>query len=266
MIVPKSRTFIPARLSDNPLLLATGYGATLQALPEPLRSQMLYGDFTAGVGSDPYQIIPRAWVEAANARWAAANGTDHGPQSGLGVDVARGGSDQTVISPRHGTWFAPLLTYPGSATPDGKSVATLVLAAAQGQPLVQVDVIGVGGSVYDHLRPSMAHVTGVNVGRKSTARDKSGKLGFVNLRAQLWWQMREALDPLTGQDLALPPDRELLADLCAPRWRLQSNGIIVESKDDLRKRLGRSPDKADAVILAQMAPALPVDYGEESLY
>src|SRR5262249_58022080 len=51
-IRPKSRTFIPARLLDNPYLMATGYGATLQALPEPLRSQLLYGDFSIGRPDD----------------------------------------------------------------------------------------------------------------------------------------------------------------------------------------------------------------------
>jgi hypothetical protein len=68
----------------------------------------------------------------------------------------------------------------------------------------------------------------------------------------LWWLFREALDPQTGDDLALPPDQELLADLCAPVWTLRSNGIQVESKQDLLKRLDRSPDRADAVILATM--------------
>lgn len=58
IITPKSRTFIPARLTDNPYYMASGYMATLQSLPEPLRSQMLYGDFAAGVEDDPWQVIP----------------------------------------------------------------------------------------------------------------------------------------------------------------------------------------------------------------
>jgi hypothetical protein len=60
-----SRTFIPSRVSDNPYLMGTGYMTQLQSLPEPLRSQMLYGDFKAGVQDDPWQVIPTAWVEAA---------------------------------------------------------------------------------------------------------------------------------------------------------------------------------------------------------
>jgi hypothetical protein len=61
----------------------------------------------------------------------------------------------------------------------------------------------------------------VIVSEGSSASDKSGRLGFVNLRAEIMWKFREALDPATGQDIALPDDRELLADLTAPRWELK---------------------------------------------
>jgi hypothetical protein len=63
IITPRSRTFIPARVTDNPHLYGTGYMAQLQALPEPLRSQMLNGDFHAGMEDDPWQVIPTAWIE-----------------------------------------------------------------------------------------------------------------------------------------------------------------------------------------------------------
>ena len=57
-LTPQSRTFIPSRISDNPYLLGTGYMTQLQAMPEPLRSQMLYGDFQAGRGEDPWRVCP----------------------------------------------------------------------------------------------------------------------------------------------------------------------------------------------------------------
>ena len=74
----------------------------------------------------------------------------------------------------------------------------------------------------------------------------------------MWWKMREALDPAYGAGLMLPPDRELKADLCAPRWKLTNAGIQVEGKSthtrdgfgDLKKRLGRSPDKGDSCVYA----------------
>jgi hypothetical protein len=61
---------------------------------------------------------------------------------------------------------------------------------------------------------------------------------------------REALEPNLGEPVALPVDAELLADLAAPTWKLTPRGIQLESKEDVKKRIGRSPDKGDAVINA----------------
>ena len=84
----------------------------------------------------------------------------------------------------------------------------------------------------------------------SVARTRDGLLTFANMRSQLWWQFREALDPVQGDRLAPPPDRRLAAQLAAPTWKLRGNAIVIESKDAIRKRLGTSTDDADAVILA----------------
>ena len=90
----------------------------------------------------------------------------------------------------------------------------------------------------------------MNGAEKSIARDRSGQLHFRNKRAEWHWKLREALDPSSGDDLALPPDRELRADLIAPRWKLTVQGIQIEEKDDIKARLGRSPDSGEAVIYA----------------
>jgi hypothetical protein len=244
---PKSRTFIPACLADNAYLRDTDYAMVLQNTPEPLRSQLLYGSFTAGMVDNPWQVIPTEWVKVAQARWTPE---PPGPMTHLGVDVARGGNDQTVLAPRHLRWYAPLLKYPGSTTPDGQRAAGLVLAAcAVGAPQVNVDVIGVGSSVYDQLAGKLP-VAGVNFGAGTAATDRSGHIAMRNVRAAAYWGMREALDPVTGLGLALPPDSELLADLTAPRWSLSGGALTVESKEDIVKRLGRSPDCGDAVVLA----------------
>jgi hypothetical protein len=255
-VTPRSRTFIPAKVQDNPYLVEAGYVARLQALPEPLRSKMLYGDFTRGREDDPYQVIPSEWVRLAQERWKAAPRPDL-PMTAMGVDVARGGDDKTVLAMRHGAWFDELRSYPGTSTPDGPAVAALVLANRRGKAIINVDVVGVGTSVYDHLKGATDGVVTINGAERSEATDRSGELRFVNLRAELWWRAREALDPAGGEDLCLPPDRELLADLCAPRWRLAARGIQVEAKEDLSKRIGRSPDKGDAVVYALGTKAMP---------
>lgn len=258
-IVPKSRTFIPARLADNPYLLNTGYGATLQAMPEPLRSQMLYGDFGAGLDDDPWQVIPTAWVRAAQARWTPDQ--PEGPMTAVGVDVARGGKDATVLARRWGSWFAEMEQHPGSATPDGRAGAALVCRALTAGGYANIDGIGVGASVYDHCAGQGAEVYSIIFSAAPWGMDRTGRLRFANLRAYAYWSLREALDPDTGDGIALPPDRELLADLCAPRWAMRTNGVLVEPKDDVKQRLGRSPDCGDAVVLAALAALVP--YGGE---
>ncbi len=251
IIRPLSRTFIPSRITDNPYLLGTGYMSTLQALPEPLRSQMLKGDFTAGIEDDPWQVIPTTWVEAAMARWKMPNKL--APMDSVGVDVARGGKDKTVIARRHGMWFDRPDDHPGSATPNGPATAGLVVAAMRNFAVVHIDVIGVGASPYDYLNdmPGVQAV-GVNVSESPTRTDRSGHLTFKNQRTQLWWLMREALDPVNNTGIALPPDSRLLADLCAPKWKLMGREIYVESRDEIIKRIGRSPDYASAYLLALM--------------
>lgn len=250
IIKPMSRTFIPSRVSDNPYLMGTGYMAQLQSLPEPLRSQMLYGDFSAGVEDDPWQVIPTAWVEAAQARWQRP--TKLAPMDALGVDVARGGRDQTIIARRHGMWFDVPLVYPGHQTPDGPTVAGLVLAAKRDDAVAHIDVIGVGSAPYDFLREARQQVEGVNVAEAARSTDKSGRLRFRNLRSELWWRMREALDPANNTGITLPPDKALLADLCAPTWSMQGSTLTVASREQIMDKIGRSPDYGSAYVLALM--------------
>jgi hypothetical protein len=250
LITPQSRTFIPSRVTDNPHLMGTNYMTQLQALPEPLRSQMLYGDFQAGMEDDAMQVVPTAWVEAAMARWQPK---DVKPEMDcMGVDVARGGKDNTIMARRHGWWFDEPIVYQGATTPDGPSVAGKVVAALRDSAPIAIDVIGVGSSPYDFLRELRVQVLGVNVSEKSGATDQSGRMRFSNMRSQLWWQFRELLDPSNNKGVALPPDQQLKADLCAPTWRVQSNAIYIESREDIVKRIHRSPDWASAYVLAAL--------------
>lgn len=259
ILKPQSRTFIPSRVSDNKYLMGTGYLAQLQALPEPLRSQMLYGDFQAGVRDDEWQIIPTAWVQAAMDRWSA-DGRDTFLSS-LGVDVARGGRDKFVIAKRYDNWIGPLLKYPGKDTPDGQFVLGLVQKALFDEPevhraIVNIDATGVGTSPTDLARAEGLRVNAVIFGAGTSARDRAGLMRMRNVRAWLWWHLRDALDPDRGDDLALPPDPELLADLTSARWKPTMSGVQVEDKEEIIKRIGRSPDCGEAVVLAcyPMAP------------
>jgi hypothetical protein len=269
LVEPMSRTFIPAKVEDNPYYMDTGYKRILQALPEPLRSQMLKGDFSAGRKDDAFQVIPSEWVEIAQKRWQPRD--DKGDMSSIGVDVARGGEDQTVIARRHGLWWDELLEYPGTETPNGPVVAGLVVSCIRDAAPAHVDGIGVGASVYDHLEGLGVHTVNVISSRRTDKYDNTGMFQFINLRSALWWLFRELLDPKNNNGIALPPGRELKTELCAPRFRIRSGKIQIESKDkkaefSMWERLGRSPDRADTVIYASISTEKRIDEYDEHEY
>src|SRR4051812_23111919 len=131
ILYPQSRTFIPAKLADNAFLSSDpAYRARLQALPEPLRSQLLYGDHSIGLKDDEWQVIPSAWVRAAQVRWTPERPTIEkdgqptpAPCDQIGGDVAQGGADNTVLVRRYGSWFAEPEVHPGKSVPDADANA-----------------------------------------------------------------------------------------------------------------------------------------------
>jgi hypothetical protein len=114
---------------------------------------------------------------------------------------------------------------------------------------INIDVSGIGSSAYDHLKPMYKNVVPFNPAEGSEYRDKSRKLKMRNKRAEMYWRMRDALDPNGGEDLALPPDTELLADLCSAKYEVTSAGVKVEDKEEIKARIGRSPDIGEAVMM-----------------
>lgn len=206
------------------------------------------GEFAA---SDSESIvIPLAWVEAANRRWqewADAGSVTDGPMSAVGVDVGRGG-DRTVLAPRWGQLVPELRR---SDRADTMNTVGLVTGILERGGKAIVDVIGIGAGVVDRLTELGNSVEGFNAGERTGNRDASGELGFINKRSAAWWRVRELLDPANSESVALPPDDYLTGDLTAPTWKVTSAGKIqVESKDEIRERLGRSTDDGDAVVMA----------------
>lgn len=213
------------------------------------------GEFYA---ADEDAVVPLAWVEAAQERWKLWNLGD--AEAGVppraapegrrvvGVDVARYGTDKTVIATRTGHVIDTLEVHTKADTM--ATTGHVVGHLRSPHAIAVVDAVGVGGGVVDRLREQEHSVLGFNASGKSTSRERSGTFGFKNLRAESWWKLREALDPSTDPTLCLPPDDTLTGDLTSPRWWIDSGGRIqVEAKDDIRERLGRSPDHADAVVL-----------------
>ncbi len=192
------------------------------------------------------QLIPLSWVEAAHERWKAKPKPD-GPLR-LGVDVAGMGADLTVFCRRRGMVVTGFATYARAdhMTTVGRIVAEL--RAHEGATAL-VDTIGEGAGVHSRLIEQGAKSVSVKFSESAKhLRDLTGQRTFSNMRAYCYWAVRDALDPRLGATLALPELDELTQDLTGIRWSINSQGhIVLEPKEQIRERLGRSPDYGDAL-------------------
>ncbi len=251
MVKPLSRTFIPASLKDNPFLSRTQYTQQLDNLPAELRRAIRDGDFQAMREDDQAQLIPRAWVDEAIARWQPVP-PPNVPMCAIGVDVAAGGKDSTVLACRYDGYFMDLVEGPGRDTPTGSDVAALVAKYRRNNAEVIIDMQGgYGGAVYERLMDNGVTAYKFKGAEKAMGQTQSGSLKFVNKRSEAYWRVREALDPDQpgGSPVMLPPDQKLAAQLCSVHFTMTAQGIAAEDKISVVKRLGRSPDRADAVVM-----------------
>ena len=218
-------------------------------------SSALYQNHVLGefCSEDEDAIIPLAWIEAAQERWREWDRAGRPEQDGqhtIGVDVARSGLDKSVAAIRHGDVMTHLITW---AKEDTMETVGRVKGMLDGDPAATaiVDVIGVGAGVYDRLREMGTKTDPFNASKKTTRRDVTRQFSFSNCRSAAWWNMREILDPSRGSTIALPPDDELAGDLTSLHKKYMSDGKIqAEAKDDVKKRIGRSTDRGDAVVQA----------------
>lgn len=239
------------------------------------------GEFCA---SDEDAVIPLAWIEAANERWLQRIellGDDGEPITNwnwndgakrcvwprwrwkasadtpnieqLGVDIARSDlGDKTVNARRQGDTLTQLDRYHIADTQPIVGYVSNLLEKSS-TAIAVVDVIGIGSGPYDQLRERFGNrAVAFNASESTDFKDRSEELEFSNKRSAAWWHMREILDPAYGSTIALPPDDQLTGDLTAPhRGKMTSGGkLTVESKPEIRKRIGRSTDDADATVMA----------------
>tara|TARA_B100001057_G_scaffold233509_1_gene233745 strand:- start:8834 stop:10366 length:1533 start_codon:yes stop_codon:yes gene_type:complete len=162
-----------------------------------------------------------------------------------GLDVARFGNDKSALCKRQGNTVLEIKTY--------NSMDLMALCGAIKNEYddqvaltkpseILVDVIGVGSGVVDRLQELDMPVRGINVGESP-----SSKKNYLNLRAELWFKIKEWL---SARDCCFPDDDELISELISPIYKYTSSGKIkLESKEEMKKRGIKSPDKADALAL-----------------
>lgn len=233
---------------------------TGEKVPRELRRRLVSKRFVQrlerrGVESPEYRIrvlgeFPLrqddAVVALADLEQAHAQIVEPGLPLVVGVDPARFGSDQTAIAVREGNRIRVVSTRRGfdlmRTTGEVADLARRLHEVSGRRPTIVVDEIGVGAGVVDRLRElaEFKVVAFNSSGRASRPGD------YPNRRSELWFLAGEVM-PLLDLD---PGDQELAADLLAPTYSFASDGgRVVEAKSNTRKRLRRSPDRADSVLL-----------------
>lgn len=211
-------------------------------------------------------VCPAAWVRSARDLTLRPIG----PRVG-GLDVG-GGSDLSVLVVRQG----PVVNVP-VAWSDPSVLNTADYAAdlckQHRVSLLNYDVFGIGSGVMAaFMRMPGVRASGVNVGQQPTDRrwpdGRSSREKFLNLKAELWWMLRDALQTThehvawlesggrqgrahpSDELISLPEDETLASQLSVVRWHRTPNGKIqIETKEELQKRGVKSPDHADALAL-----------------
>lgn len=250
----RSRTFIRSLAKDNAFLAGTGYVERLAGQPEPFRSMLLTGDFSIKGEDHPMQVIPTEWIVAAQARWRKREPERRRlRQLVLAGDVAQGGADMTVLAPLLETdFFDELTVRPGRDTPTGLEVMAMILTARKNNSLIVLDGTGSWGSSTQLLLEKDHRIIAEMciASHGSSSWNKTMTYRYANVRAEMWWTFREALDPQSDYEICLPPSVRLRTQLSAPLWGPKGKLLYIESKDEIRKRIGASTDEADAVLMA----------------
>lgn len=155
-------------------------------------------------------------------------------------DPARFGNDETVIYYMENTEIKDAVIYGQKDTAD-TAVILKTMAEKYGNCLIAVDVCGLGAGVVDHLAKMGCNVWPLNNAERAMDYHK-----YYNLRAEVWCT---AGDMFAAGDVVFNSnDRDLIGQLCSPRYEFRNGKILIEPKDSIKKRLGRSPDRADAYV------------------
>jgi len=200
-------------------------------------------------------LIPYEWIEIANAKWLAYDQQDvqkvYNGAKTIGADAAGMGRDESVICHRCDSYVWPFKTHQSAGKADHMHVAgMLVPDLKKGKNKVFIDTIGEGAGIYSRLR-ELGYFNAISCKFSEGAKDLSDITGvytFANMRAYLFWCVRDWLNPKNGFNAKLPPDDKFMEEATDIHYKFMSNGsIIIEPKEDIKKRIHRSTDRFDSL-------------------
>lgn len=195
-------------------------------------------------------LIPYEWIELANERWKQNQPYNTSKACKLGVDVAGMGRDNSVLCPRYGNYVPKFDVHHAAGKAEHMHVVGMVSKYLQTpEDVAFVDTIGEGAGVYSRLLER--NLNAVSCKYSSGVKgyhDITGQYSFVNMRAFCYWALRDWLNPKNGFNPMLPPCDLLTEEVTATKWKFRSDGkILIEPKEDIKKRIKRSPDFMDAL-------------------
>jgi phage terminase large subunit len=236
------KAFVQSLYRDNIYREASTESQLDSLASEAQKQRLMYGNWD--YEDDPEQLI--TW-SMAETMWDVAHIAG---EKALGVDVARSGDDSSCIAVGDGNRVMDIRRIAKYDTVEVALVVKSIIETERVNPMkVGIDTVGLGAGTFDYLKHIGLHCTEVVSGASATSIDTA--YNFKNLRSQMWWEFREAL--LSGEvsmGITDPKLCEMLKeDLTAPRYKIVGERMIqVESKDDIKKRLGRSTDLGDCVV------------------
>lgn len=204
------------------------------------------------VSSD--SLIPAEWIELANKRWLALQEIEtfeHIKMCRLGADIAGMGRDNSVLCPRYGNYVSEFVVHQSAGKADHMHVVGMIKQYLEyKKSKAFIDTIGEGAGVYSRLQ-EMGYENAISCKFSEGAKDLSDVndvYTFENMRAYLFWAVRDWLDPKNGFEPALPPCDQFMEEATEIHWKFLSSGaIMIEKKEDIKKRLKRSPDYFDSL-------------------
>ena len=198
-------------------------------------------------------LVPYEWIEIANNRWKELKEQGYIPKGHkrIGQDVAGMGRDSSVKCTRQDNWVSSFEAHQSAGVADHMHVAGMLVEDLKDKDnFAFIDTIGEGAGVLSRLE-ELGYKNAISCKGSEGAKelkDITGQYEFANMRAYLYWALRDWLNPKNKFEPCLPTNERLTEELTETKWKFQSSGaIIIEPKDEIKKRIKRSPDYSDAL-------------------